>query len=89
MTTYQPNYRIYDNTVGVTHDIQCESLEDAIQCGREFLEAITEDRDAANLPPTLQGEVGEIIYRADGYEDVEATRNAQKHDCSVEVASIT
>lgn len=60
----KPNYRIYDRTGGgVTEDIYAETLEDAIEEGRDWIEA--GDWEQGNDEETLACEVGEIIYTPD------------------------
>lgn len=67
--TALPNYRIYDRTGGgVTEDIYAETLEDAIEAGREWIE--DGDWSDAKDGITLECEVGEII-RAKGLLRVE------------------
>ena len=59
----KPNYRIYDHTgSGVTEDIYAETLEDAIEAGRDWIEA--GDWEQGECDETLDCEVGEIVYRA-------------------------
>lgn len=65
--TKNPNYRIYDRTGGgVTHDIYAETLDDAIEQGREWIEDGDWSAEKAGtryqveLP--LECEVGEITY---------------------------
>lgn len=70
----RPNYRIYDRTGGgVTEDIDADSLEDAIEQGRDWIEAgdwsvandAHDDSDemARVRSISLECEVGEIVYR--------------------------
>lgn len=75
-TKSRPNYRIYDRTGGgVTEDIHADSLEDAIQQGRDWIEG--GDWDGGDRPDKGRGviavcrtielecEVGPIIYGPD------------------------
>ncbi len=56
------NYRIYDQTgSGCTEDIHASSLEDAIQQGREWIEA--GDWEQGECEETLEAAVGPIIYQ--------------------------
>lgn len=58
--TKLPNYRIYDGTGGgVTEDIYAESLEDAIEAGRDWIEAGDWERDEMETP--LECCVREIV----------------------------
>lgn len=67
----RPNYRIYDRTGGgATEDIYAESLEDAIEQGREWIEDgdwSSEDgsEDGIYRTITLECCVGEIVYSPD------------------------
>lgn len=73
--TQDPNYRIYDRTGGgVTQDIYAESLEDAIEQGRAWIEdgdwsgiGRVEDEDGSVRYEThaLECSVGEIVYAPD------------------------
>lgn len=77
----KPNYRIYDRTGGgVTHDIYAESLDDAIEQGREWIEdgdwsglAGGEDSGEGrryNLGITLECAVSEIVRNSNPSEAV-------------------
>lgn len=64
-TSQRPNYRIYDRTGGgVTHDIYAESLEDAIEQGRAWIEDGDWSSEDGETHKTiaLECEVGPIIY---------------------------
>ena len=69
-TAQTPNYRIYDRTGGgVTEDIYATSLDDAIEQGREWIEAgdwsgcAGDDEDGGETCRTIALEccVGEIV----------------------------
>lgn len=80
-TSIPANYRIYDHTGGgTTEDIYAESLEDAIEQGREWIEA--GDWEQGNDEETLACEVGEIVRDENGDIDADATWDADRHDCS-------
>ncbi len=67
-TTPRPNYRIYDRTGGgVTEDIYADTLEDAIEQGRKWIEQGSwgSSDDGIYRTITLECEVREIVYRAD------------------------
>lgn len=67
----RPNYRIYDRTGGgVTHDIYAETLEAAIEAGREWIEngdwSGGDHKDGKTYKTIkLECEVGPIVYRPD------------------------
>jgi len=92
-----PNYRIYDRTGGgVTEDIHAASLDDAIEQGREWIEAgdwsgNDEDQDGGKTYRTITLDccVREIVRYDDSEDDGEAgeideqaTRDGQSYDCS-------
>lgn len=87
----QPNYRIYDRTGGgVTEDIYAESLEDAIEQGREWIL----EGDWSDFQGTLDCVVREIVRYDDseddgdaGQIDERATADGQSYDCSAEVTA--
>ncbi len=69
-TLAKPNYRIYDRTgSGVTHDIDAETLDEAIEAGREWIEggdwsgSDHDDVIARCRSIELECKVGEIVYR--------------------------
>ncbi len=89
-TAQTPNYRIYDRTGGgVTEDIYAESLDDAIEQGREWIKAGDwsgcggDDEDGGETYRTMKLEccVGEIVRDEDGEIDSRATFDGA-HDCS-------
>lgn len=74
MDTSLPNYRIYDRTGGgVTHDIRADTLDEAIEAGRDWIEngdwsGCSEGHDDSDViarvrSVELECEVGEIVYR--------------------------
>lgn len=71
----KPNYRIYDRTGGgVTEDIYAETLEDAVEAGREWIEA--GDWEQGNDEETLDCCVREIVR----YPTPDANGKAVWHD---------
>ncbi len=86
-----PNYRIYDLTGGgVTEDIYAETLEDAIEQGREWIEqGDWSSEDGTYRTITLPCCVREIVrYRSEPLPgesiDEDATADNDAHDCSGE-----
>jgi hypothetical protein len=89
----KPNYRIYDRTGGgVTHDIFAESLDDAIEQGRAWIEdgdwSGRDDSDERDEKKYRKIElaccVREIVYNSEGDIDEDETDDGQEHDCSGE-----
>lgn len=86
-----PNYRIYDRTGGgVTEDIYAESLDDAIERGREWIT----DGEWGDFQGTLNCVVREIVRYDDSEDDGEAgkideraTNSGQSYDCSAEITA--
>lgn len=81
----RPNYRIYDGTGGGgTEDIYAETLEEAKEAGREWIEDGSWESSDDGIYRTieLQCKVREIVRDADGDIDDDATADEWGHDCS-------
>lgn len=78
------NYRIIDQTGGgATNDIYAESLEAAIEAGREWIEAGEwSSENGTYRTIELKCCVKEIVRGEDGEIDEDATREEFGHDCS-------
>ena len=79
-------HRIYDLTGGgVTEDIIADSLEDAMEQGREWIEA--GDWNKTSYEQTLRCAVAEIVRDEDEEIDDQATWENERHDCSGTLAA--
>lgn len=83
-TEPKANFRLFDRTGGgVNEDIYAESMEAAIEAGREWIEA----GEWGDYQGPLECEVGPIIYDEDGEVDEDSTYDADREDCSGEIAA--
>lgn len=81
----KPNYRIYDGTGGGgTEDIYAETLEEAKEAGKEWIEDGSWESSDDGIYRTIELEckVREIVRDADGEIDDDATADEWGHDCS-------
>lgn len=79
------NYRVYDQTGnGVTEDFYAESLEAAIEYGRDWIEGGEWGTSEEGVYRTLKLSacVRPLVYDEDGDLDEQATDDGEDHDCT-------